>query len=254
MKKIGKLLALFAAGTLLFGSLLTSCSSDDGDDSIPVSVSAASTNIVVDDTTTVTANVDSPNFYSTDPNIATVDSDGKVTGVSVGTATIKTAKGLPWIDGSVDITVDYLTVTAYEIDDKPFELKKGGQTSFEATFGTAEKQKATTLKNIYSFTIGSDSYSIEVSDVGLVTGATKNGEKATVKLYLFITGDTTVAAGSTVQLKASDRGVTWTSSDTAVATVSGSGLVTGVAAGTATITASKEGYVSATITITVTAK
>lgn len=105
MKKIWKALAVLTA-IALFGSAFTACKSDDdGDDDVPVtgvSLDKTVAELEVGGTLTLTAVVEPANatnqnvsWSSSDKNVATVDENGTVIAVAVGTTdiTVKTADG-----------------------------------------------------------------------------------------------------------------------------------------------------------------
>lgn len=105
MKKIWKALAVLTA-IALFGSAFTACKSDDdGDDDVSVtgvSLDKTSAELEVGGTFTLTKTIEPANatnqnvtWTSDKKDVATVDENGTVTAVAVGTAviTVKTADG-----------------------------------------------------------------------------------------------------------------------------------------------------------------
>lgn len=257
-KSIVKSLSAIFAAAMLLPLTFTACSSDDDDDEkITVTLSVASKAITVDSTTKVSANVDSPNFSSDDTSIATVDSDGTVTGIKVGTTKIRTNKGLPWVDSTVEISVKEKSVVYVYVEDRVFFIDKYGPTDYRGVFD-GNLLHSSTLANTWDYTNsctnGNWGCKMVVDENGNVTATKKDGTKASVKTlkYITITGNNftkksdsdyyqaSVAAGFTIQLTASEESVKWESDNTDVATVSDTGLVTGVAEGLARIYAEKE--------------
>lgn len=106
MKKMWKALAVLTA-IALFGSAFTACKSDDdGDDDVSVTgvrLDKTSAELEVGGTLKLTATIEPANatnqnvsWSSSDKNVATVDENGTVTAVAVGTdvvITVKTADG-----------------------------------------------------------------------------------------------------------------------------------------------------------------
>ena len=186
-------------------------------------------------------------WKSSDTNIATVSSDGKVKGVKYGQATItctSVATGLS--------TTCLVTVGSIILDESVLTLEKGKTFTLEPTvYPSTLEDKSVTWKS-------SDTGIATVSSSGKVKGvkagtatitctSVTTGLSATCEVTVsYVKLDKTTASvntGKTLTLKATvypstldDRSVTWKSSNTKIATVSTSGKVKGVKAGTATIT------------------
>jgi uncharacterized protein YjdB len=203
-------------------------------------------------------------WESSNTKIATVSSDGKVTGVKVGTATITCTSVATGLSKTCKVTIGAVT-----LDQKVVSIKKGKTVTLTPTvYPSSLEDKSVTWKS-------SDETIATVSTAGKVKGI-KYGT-ATITCTSNVTGlsttckvtvgnvklDQTEAAivkGKTVTLKATvypssltDKTVTWESSDTKIATVSSSGKVKGVRAGTATITCTSNATgLTATCKVTVT--
>ena len=186
-------------------------------------------------------------WKSSDTNIATVSSDGKVKGVKYGQATItctSVATGLS--------TTCLVTVGSIILDESVLTLEKGKTFTLEpAVYPSTLEDKSVTWTS-------SDTGIATVSSSGKVKGvkagtatitctSVTTGLSATCEVTVsYVKLDKTTASinpGKTLTLKATvypstleDRSVTWKSSNTKIATVSTSGKVKGVKAGTATIT------------------
>ena len=213
-------------------------------------------------------------WASDNTSVATVDGNGLVTAVAVGSATITaTSEGK---SGTSAVTVTTVPVASVTVSPSPASVQLGSTVQLTATPKDANGNPLSGRVVTWS---SNNTAVARVNSSGLVTGvaagtatitATSEGKSGTSTLTVTAVpvasvtvkpSPATVQQGSTVQLTAtpqdangnplSGRVVTWSSNNTAVARVNGSGLVTGVAAGTATITATSEGQ-SGTSDVTVT--
>ena len=213
-------------------------------------------------------------WKSDKPEIATVDANGKVTGVAAGEATITVTT----VDGGKTATCK-VTVSDKEIKVTGVKLNKS-ETSIlvgdnETLTATVLPENATNQKVTWK----SDKPEIATVDAsGKITGVkegeatitvtTEDGAKtATCKVTVTIpvTGVTLNKTALTLNIGANEtltatvapadatnKKVTWKSSDAAVATVDANGKVTAVKAGEATITVTTEdGGKTATCKVTV---
>ncbi len=213
-------------------------------------------------------------WSSDKPEVASVDENGLVTAIAVGTATITAKAGEKTASATVTVVAVGTTVevSSITLTPKTAEMKIG------------DKEQLTAVVAPEDATNKSVTWTVDKPDVatvdtkGLVTAkkagtaviTAKAGDKtdtATITVKASetdvpvesITLDKTEASiktGETVTLtptvlpEKADQTVTWTSSDPAIAAVE-NGVVTGVAKGEATITA-KAGEKTATAKITVT--
>lgn len=210
-----------------------------------VKLSAISKTMYRGETTKLTAtssNKKPVSWTSSDPTIASVDSNG----------TIKTLKnGTVKISASANGGKATCTITVKE----PIQIS--------ATTSSIYRGKTTTLKAIpaYSTTItwmSSNPLIATVSSNGVVTGKKAGTVTITAKAFgksvtktikvvepsLKVTGSTSLYRGKTTTLKATtsySTKVTWKSSKTSIATVSSNGVVTGKKAGTVYIYANAYG-------------
>ena len=221
----------------------------------------------------------SSNFTWTSSNtsVATVGSNGVITGVGTGTATITAKYGGTTLTGTVTVTPNY----AYELvlNKTSINMGKGRTETLIATYKTYADGVLESSKDVTSSaTWSSSSSSVAGVSGGTVTAngagtatitATYSGKSATCSIT--VTGTATLTMGwSTATLeKGATRtnaaiynpndgtpssnvasSATWTSSHTGVATIS-AGTITARGVGTATITASYKGLsVSCTVTVT----
>ena len=237
-----------------------------------VSLSQASASLVKGNTLTLVATVlpedatdKSVSWSSSEPGIASVDSNGKVTGLSVGKAVITAdASGFQ----ATCVVNVYIPVTSITLDKSSYMLNRGESFTLTATVNPSDATDKTVTWE------SSDAGIASVDSNGKVTGAAtgevtitaKAGDcKATcrVKVIVPVTSITlnkteiTVEETKTVQLKATvkpdeatDKTVTWISSDETIAKVDANGVVKGIQAGAAVITA-KAGDCTATCQVTV---
>jgi uncharacterized protein YjdB len=212
-------------------------------------------------------------FSSNNNQIATVSSQGLVTGVSAGTAVITaTSEGAT---GRSTITIAPDPVATVEISPSTASVVVGQTTQLTAIARNVRGQALTGRTVIWT---SSSPTIASVSTTGVVSGllpgiaviiASVDGKQgsATVTVRAVPVASVSVTpstastiVGQSVTLTATPkdgagntltgRVVGWTSSNTSIATVTSSGVVTGVGSGTATITASSEG-VSGSATVTV---
>ena len=207
------------------------------------------------------------------PGVAAVTSQGLVTAVAPGTATITaTVEGH---DGTSALTVSSFPVGSVTVQPQASSVIQGASVQLTAivrdVMGALANDRAVAWRS-------SNTAIATVSGTGVVTGvtlgvatisATSEGQTGSasvtvtpvpVAVVSVQPPTTSVTAGQTTTLTTvvkdsagntlSGRTVTWSSSPAAVATVSPAGVVSGVAAGTATVTATSEGK-SGTATVTV---
>lgn len=221
-------------------------------------------------------------WTSSDPEVASVNNDGVVTGLAKGEATITVTT----VDGkhtaSCVVTVKEVPIDPNKVElaqDTPNTLLKGQQHKIKVVFNQDEEPTETATYEYKSL----DESIASVDANGVVT-ALKAGKvmlEITVKASngsaqimhfmevkeiplesIEIKGDvTSLEEGKTTKLNVvfnptnttDDKTVVWSSSDTKVATVDANGVVKAVKAGTAKITA-KVGDKTAEYALTVTAK
>ena len=189
--------------------------------------------------------VESLTWKSSDTNVATVTSAGKVKGVKAGTVTITCTYKPTGAKATCKVTIGYV-----KLDKNEAVIEKDKTVTLKATVYPSSSDQGVTWKS-------SDTKIATVTSAGKVKGV-KAG-KATITCTSKETGLTATCAvtvgyvkldqteanllkGKTMTLKAtvypssSDQGVTWKSSDTKIATVTSAGKVKGVKTGKVTIT------------------
>ncbi len=250
---------------------------------VSVVVSPATSTLVVGQTTQLSAQLKDEQgsilngrvitWTTNRPSVATVTSEGLVTGISSGTATVTaTSEGR---SASAQITVNPRPVSTVIVSPETVTLF-AGQTVQLSALVTDDRGQVLSGKQV-SFSSSSNQVAT-VSATGLVTGVaagsatiTATSEGATGKATVTISPDPVAAVevspstasviiGQSTQLAAiarnisgqvlSGRPVIWSTSSPALASVSSTGVVTGLAAGNAVIIASIEGKQgSATVTV-----
>jgi uncharacterized protein YjdB len=207
------------------------------------------------------------------PGLASVSSNGLVTGLQPGTAVIiATIEG---ITGSATVTVAQVPVASVTVTPSSFSLTAGQKVNLSATlkdasgntltgrivsWSSSDNSVATVASNGEVTGVGSGSATISASSEGQVGTATITVGAVPVATVNVAPSTAAVDIGSTVQLTATTldasgntltgRAVSWSSSDNAIAVVSPSGVVTGVSAGVVTITGTSEGmFGTSTVTV-----
>lgn len=220
-------------------------------------------------------------WYSENYNIATVDGNGVVTGVSEGTTRVfARANGGDDVVAYCEVTVRSPLVTTITLNQSSNSMLPGGTLQL---YATALPEDAENRDVVWS---SSNPSVAEVSSSGLVTARNAGNAvitctaadgsgvstscsisvQAIMVTNISLSADaTSIVVGNGVKINASvtpanatNRSVTWSSSNTAVATVDASGYVNGIHpdGGTVTITctANDGSGVSAAVQITVNRK
>lgn len=242
-----------------------------------VSLNKASLSLTKGSTETLTATItpsDATNktvtWSSSNTAVATVDSNGKVTAVAGGTATItvKTSDGNKTATCAVTVTVP---VTGVSLNKSSMTLSgmnaTGSLTATVTPTDATDKNVIWSSSNTSVATVSDGIVFAKGGGTTMITVTTVDGNKTAtceVTVIIPVTSVTlnrttlSIAAGSTYRLSATvapdnatDRTVTWTTSNSAVAEISNNGLVRAKTAGMATITA-QAGTKSATCEVTVT--
>ena len=259
------------------GSYTAKCTVTVGVPVTGVSLNKTTLSLSKGSTETLTATIAPTNatntavtWKSSNTSVATVDSDGKVTAVTAGTATITvtTADGSKTATCTVTVTVP---VTGVSLNKTTLSLSKGSTGTLTATISptTATNKDVTwSSSNTSVATVDADGV---VTAIGAgsakITVTTVDGNKTascTVTVKVPVTGVTldktaiTLPVGGTYTLvstvaptDASNKNVSWSTSNILVASVS-DGKITAIAKGTATITVyTDDGEYTATCVVTV---
>ena len=221
------------------------------------------------------ASVKTVTWKSSAPEVVSVDEDGVLTALSVGSAVITVTTDDGGKTGTCVVTVKpkVINVTGVSLDKTTLTLTEEETYSLTAIVAPAN---ATDKSVTWS---SSNTAVATVSDSGVVTAVKAGsatitvttidgGKKATCavtvnpihvagvtlnKTSLALTiGETEMLTATVSPANAADKSVTWSSGNTSVATVSSSGLVTAKAVGTTTITVTTaDGGKKATCSVTV---
>jgi uncharacterized protein YjdB len=204
-------------------------------------------------------------FWSVqDPSIATISSDGIVTGVAPGSTQISAS--VNGKSGIAMITVEKTPVTSVVVTPPHVDAAPGVRTQLSAvaydaaqnplsgraiTWSTSNAAVATVDSNGMVSAVGTGAATITATAEGKSGTATITVSQAAVATVMVTPSPLSMSVGQTTQLTATledgvgnvlnGRTVSWSSSSPAAATVSSQGLVTAVAKGSATITATSEG-------------
>ena len=206
-------------------------------------------------------------WTSSNTSVATVDSNGKVSAVGGGNATIAAKAGDKQATCAVTVTVPVESIT---LDKTTATLEEGESVTLTATITPedATNKSITWTSSDNSIATVDQNGKVAAIKEGTATIAAKAGEKQasceiTVnkkviqvtsitlnneKIMVFVGNQATLSA-TVLPYDATDKTVTWTSSNTSVATVD-DGVVKGIGIGTTTITATA-GNQSATCSVLV---
>ncbi len=209
-------------------------------------------------------------YSSSKESVATVSTDGKVTGIEEGTTTITvTAHNGP--STTAKITVDKRAAASVKIDNCVKSMHIGDTLKLTATVLPAGSNQTLNWKSSNSNVISVSSGSVKAISQGkaTITATTQSGKSAsctitvgnmTINSIKLNYSDFQINKGATKSLNVTFNPssaknfytVKWTSSNNKVATVNSDGLVKGVGVGNAKITA-RAGNKTATATVQVNA-
>ena len=191
-------------------------------------------------------------------SVATVDSDGKVKGVGIGSATISATSynGTFTATSSVSVTeipVDSIRISLQNADLFPGDtlelsaiISPGNASDPAIRWKSSDPDIASVnsagiiiANDVGTATISAISSNPEISDECQVTvkSIQVTGVIVSPETVTLITGDTIQLNAVISPSNATDRHINWESDDITIATVSDDGLVTGLSEGTATVTA-----------------
>lgn len=251
---------------------------------VSVTLSPASPSLALGTTTQITATglftdgstqILSVTWMTSDPTIATVDSNGNVNTVALGSVTITASSGS--ISASASVTVTPAVIASVAVTPPNPSIPAGFSQQFTA-IGTFTDSSTQDITNTATW-ISSSGTVATVSAAGLATSLTPGNSTITATLgsvsgssALQVTTailqtivvspqNVQVTSGTTVQLSAtghySDNSTqdlttvaTWSSSDSTTASVDSTGVVSGRKPGTVTIKATQSG-ISGTTTVTI---
>lgn len=236
----------------------------EDDEAYSVTLSSESEAIGPEQTVQLTATViesikDTPltvEWTSENPEIATVDEDGTVTGVSEGFTTVTATVGGKSASCEIivaDGTIIQLSQTSAEVevdgDDFTVTARVNDASTITWSLSAEDIVKLDTTTG--------NSVVVTPEGIGTVTltATTSGGETEETATCIITVGlsetSISIGVGDTYAVSAgTTTGITWTTSDEAVATVSDEGVITAVGNGDATITATA-GEQSASVAVNV---
>lgn len=193
-------------------------------------------------------------WKSSDPEVASVDNAGVVTGLKAGTATITVEVEGKDISATCEVKVKEATPTAISLPNEKEEVIVGSTLTLTPTFEgvtpandklewTSADEKIATVADgvVTGVKAGSTLISVKVKDSGLSASCLVTVKPVVPTSITFTPAEVEMEQGAEMKLtynvdptNASTEGLTWTS-NTNVATVSEAGVVTAISAGIATI-------------------
>ena len=242
-----------------------------------VTLNIMKTELRIGQTVQLLANVLPPNateksvaWSSSDAGVATVDENGLVTAVSIGT-TVITATSVNGLKAECAVTVAPTPVESVTLNHAAATLNSGETLQLTATLlpeDATDKSVAWSSTDTGVATVDEIGWITAVSvGTSVITCTTVNGHTAEctvtvvpipVESVTLNLSETTLKSGETLQLTAELRpenatykSVTWSSSDAGVATTGENGLITAVSVGTAVITVTTANGLTAECEVTV---
>src|SRR6266513_665473 len=254
-----------------------------------VAISPASASVVAGATVNLQATVNDQNgngmagqavaWSTSNSAAATVNSNGVVTGVAAGSATITATSSGKAGTATITVTAAPAVVATVTVAPTSASVVAGATVNLQATvkdqYGNAMTGQSVTwsTSNAAAATVNSSGVVTGVAAGSATITAASSGKSGTAAVTVtapasvvttvsVAPGAASVVVGATVSLQVTVKDqngnvmtgqtITWSTSNPASATVNASGVVSGVAAGSATITAMSSGK-SGTAAITVTA-
>ena len=218
------------------------------------------------------------NWSSSSADVATVDNNGKVTGIKAGSATVTaiTVDGGKTATCTITVKSNTVAVTGVTLDQTSLTLSEGQTATLIATVTPSNATNkalswSSSNKAVATVDVNGKITAVKSGTTTITVTTQDGGKKATctvtvkAKPTVAVTGITLdkvivdILEGKTLTLvatvnpsDATNKKVSWSSSNKSVATVDANGKVTAVKSGTATITATtQDGSKTATCTVTV---
>ncbi len=218
-------------------------------------------------------------WTSSDPTIVTVDSDGTITGISEGTATITvtTADGSFSAETIVGVTEPIILVTGVTLDKSNIVLdinelavlvamvQPNNATEQEVIWSSSDPTIATVDSdgNVLALMLGTATITATTLDGGHAAEATVVVSENIINVInisidpLSVTldeGDLQQLNATIEPANATNQSISWTSDDASIVSVNSDGLIMGLQAGSTQVNAiSDDGSFVATVTVTVNA-
>ena len=199
-------------------------------------------------------------WTSSNGNVATVDANGKVTAIGVGTAIITaTSVNGKTAQCSVAVAKRPNPVTAINLNKTTLNITEGNSETLTVTYAPEDADDRSVTWITSNGNVATVDANGKVTAIGvgtaIITATSVNGKTAQCSVVVakrpnpvtaitlnksqlsLVEGDSETLTVTYTPEDADDRSVTWTSSDTKIATVDANGKVTAVAEGAAIITA-----------------
>jgi len=207
-------------------------------------------------------------WTNSDESVISLDSNGKITALKEGTATVAAIAGDKSASCAVTVAKKVIPVSSVTLDKTSLAMEKGQTSKLVATVNPSDATDKTVTWNSSDYSVVSvdQDGNVKALKNGTATITAKAGEKSASCRVTVTTPVTNVSldqsslsleVGQSATLTATvypddatDRSVSWTSSDSSVASVDAFGKVTALKKGSAVITAAAGGK-SATCKVTV---
>lgn len=213
----------------------------------------------------------SVSWISTNPKIATVNQNGEIKAVKVGTTIITVVSNdNPLIKESIKVTVTKIVPTSLKLSKASLHIIKNQTVNVKATIAplnAANKTVRWKSSNTKAAKVDSNGNIKGIANgSATITATAQDNSKVYKRVTVKVSTKTvkinksslTVTTGKTGQLTATvspadstNKGVVWSTSNKKIATVSSKGKVTGKSKGTATITATVKGAKAVKIKVSV---
>lgn len=247
-----------------------------------VSINTSTLNLIEGDSQSIVVTIFPMNatnkkysFSSSNPEVASVDDNGKITALKAGETiiTVTSMDGNKTATCNVKVEAKYIAVTSITLDNTSVTLKVGEKIKINASV-TPEDATDPTLTweasntDIISVDKEGNVEALKLGEAEIIVYAENKSIKATCKISVIpeaVTGislsdgEIKLMPGDSRQLiaiiepdNADDKSVTWSIKDSSIASVDQNGLVTAKKIGETTVTVTtKDGEFTATCTINV---
>ncbi len=197
-------------------------------------------------------------WKSDNTNVVSIDKDGKITAIGLGSTTISATYKKLTISCKINVISDTVEVTSIKLNKETLVLEKN---SSERIYTTINPDDATNRNviwetsnpnvatvdsngNIFAKNVGSATITAKINNISAKCNVTIVNKIIKVENIILNKESMTINSGDKKQIVAtinpknySNKKITWTSSNPNVAKVDENGYVTGISAGSATITA-----------------
>lgn len=216
-------------------------------------------------------------YESSNEEIATIDENGQIKGISVGKTIITIKKEARTISVNVEVTEDYIQTETFKVTPKKVQLSpnqniriKVGYTPANATtskinFDTSNQSIATVSDGGLITAVSPGTATITVQKHGIkeeiqvIVSEEKSEDGEVVTEMTLDKTDITMIQGDSEKVQvtlspdnAKNKKVTWESSDTSIATVTDQGVIFAKTPGVVDVTATANNDISKVVKVTIT--